>query len=67
MKFTELHNRRRLVHPRLIPWSRIESRGHRPLGTENSLEGGDSHRYYFSGEPPGLRFGAYLRQVTSII
>ena len=61
MDFTELHDRPRLVHLRLIPWSRIESRGNRPLGTENSLEGGDSYRYYFSGELPGLRFGAHLR------
>ena len=60
MNFTELHDRRSLVHPRLIPWSRIERRGSRPSGTENSLEGGDSRRYYFSGELPGLRFGARL-------
>ena len=60
MNVTGLHDRHCLVHLRLIPWSRIESRGNRPLGTENSLEGGDSYRYYFSGELPGLRFGAHL-------
>ena len=61
MNFTELHDRRGLVHPRLIPWSRIERRGSRPSGTENSLKGRDSNHNYFSGELPGLRFGAHLR------
>ena len=60
MNFTELHDRRGFVHLRLIPWSRIERRGSRPSGRENSLEGGDSRRYYFSREIPGLRFGTHL-------